>query len=465
MQSAPPAHPRPKALTALLRGDGLRARALRGTAITFFGFGTQQVLRLLSNLVLTRLLFPEAFGLMALVTVVLTGLQLFSDIGIHTAIVQSRRGDDPAFLDTAWTLRILRGALLGLVTLALAGPMARFYDQPHLAELLMLAALNPAIQGFLSPKQSVAGRHLSLGRLTLLEIGCQLAGILVMIALAWLGAMVWSLVGGTLVTSLLQVILSHVALPGRKSRIGWEPTAARELFHFGKYVFIGSAAGFLLSDSDRAVLGKFVAVGTLGIYNIGFFPASVPMMLTRQFGHRILLPVYSRSPPGESAINRRNIRMARGLLTFTLIALGLFLALIGEQFIHLLYEEEYTLAGPIMVLVSLGFLPAIPVYAYGILLLSAGNSRDYTTLVLLQAGVQLGLLFVLVLRFGLIGAIVTPGLAVLVLYPVTAWFAHRNRGWDPLLDAAFALVIAAGIAAVLAVHDTAIAAVIAGPQP
>ena len=58
------------------------------------------------------LLFPEAFGIMALVSVVLVGLAMFSDVGIGPAISQHKRGDDAAFLDTAWTINVVRGAAL-----------------------------------------------------------------------------------------------------------------------------------------------------------------------------------------------------------------------------------------------------------------------------------------------------------------------------------------------------------------
>ena len=207
-------------LRGLLSGDGLRARALRGTAFTFFGFGTQQFLRLLSNLVLTRLLFPEAFGLMALVMVVLTGLQMISDAGLNPSIVQSRRGDEPDFLNTAWSLQIGRGFLLWLLTLALALPLARFYDQPQLAALLPVAGFGMVIQGFQSMRLASANRHIALGRLTLMELGSQVIGIAVMVLLAWWLRSVWALVIGTLIGTAIKTVLSHRMLPGHRDRLG-----------------------------------------------------------------------------------------------------------------------------------------------------------------------------------------------------------------------------------------------------
>ena len=87
---------------------------MRGSFLTVLNFGGHNILRLGSNLILTRILFPEAFGLMALVQVVLAGTEMFSDFGIRGSIVQSSRGDDPVFLNTAWTVQIGRGVLLGL---------------------------------------------------------------------------------------------------------------------------------------------------------------------------------------------------------------------------------------------------------------------------------------------------------------------------------------------------------------
>ncbi|MFM6205833.1 oligosaccharide flippase family protein, partial [Planktothrix sp.] len=87
----------------------LSKKAIQGTIWTLFGYGGSQVLRFGGNLILTRLLVPELFGLMALVNTFITGLNLFSDVGIRPSIIRSQRGDDPEFLNTAWTIQVFRG--------------------------------------------------------------------------------------------------------------------------------------------------------------------------------------------------------------------------------------------------------------------------------------------------------------------------------------------------------------------
>src|SRR3989442_984776 len=102
----------------------LRARAMRGMVWAFSSYGVNQFLRLASNLVLSRLLAPKAFGLMALVAVFLSGLQMFSDVGIRPSIIQNRRGDEPDFLNTAWTIQVIRGTALWLLSCLIAWPAA-----------------------------------------------------------------------------------------------------------------------------------------------------------------------------------------------------------------------------------------------------------------------------------------------------------------------------------------------------
>jgi O-antigen/teichoic acid export membrane protein len=163
-------------------------------ALTVAGFGGAQVLRLASNLILARLLFPEAFGLMAIVSVIIQGLMQFSDVGVSPAIMQSKRGDDPAFLNTAWTIQALRGVGLWLVACALAWPVAVIYDAPLLMQLLPVAGLSLLITGFNPTALDTAKRHLRWGRVTAIEFAVQITGIVAAVALAWWWQSVWALV-------------------------------------------------------------------------------------------------------------------------------------------------------------------------------------------------------------------------------------------------------------------------------
>src|SRR5438874_8315975 len=82
----------------------LRALAKRAAAWTFIGYGGSMILRLMSNMLLTRLLFPGAYALMGLAQIFINGLQMLTDVGVQTGIIQSRHGGDTGYLNTAWTI-------------------------------------------------------------------------------------------------------------------------------------------------------------------------------------------------------------------------------------------------------------------------------------------------------------------------------------------------------------------------
>ena len=121
--------------------------------------GGSQVIRLAGNLVLTRLLFPEAFGLMAIVSVVLVGLEMFSDLGIGASLVQRRERPGRTFVQTAWTLQVFRGVVLWLIASAAAWPLAHFYREPLLAPVLVAASFTLVLVGFKSPAVHLCARN------------------------------------------------------------------------------------------------------------------------------------------------------------------------------------------------------------------------------------------------------------------------------------------------------------------
>ncbi len=209
----------------------LAGKASASAAWAILSHGGGQVIRLASNLIVTRLLLTEYFGLMALVNVLLLGLELFSDIGIGPALVQSKR-DDPDFVNTVWTLQVVRGLVLCSIAIFLAVPFADFYEQPILVSLIRVTALNAVIQGFASPAIFTQMRELHLKRPEILQFGMQLAGAVVTVAVAWATRSVWSLVVGGIVSSTLRTVLSHTWLPGIRSRFRFdrEAVAVRSVF-------------------------------------------------------------------------------------------------------------------------------------------------------------------------------------------------------------------------------------------
>lgn len=439
----------PAKMTNVLTGNGLRMKSIRGALVTGGGMVGGNLLRLAGNLVLTRLLFPEAFGIMALVQVFMTGVKMFSDIGINGSIIQNTRGDDPVFLDTAWVFQILRGILIWILICLCAGPVARFYDQPILADILPVVGLTMVIRGFSSTKLATARRHINLGRMTALELTAQGLGILVMVLLALALESVWALALGMLVPSVFLTVVSHLAMPGHNNRFRFEWHAARELFDFGKFIFLATAATFLMSQADRAILGRFVAIDELAFYNIAHALGALPMVLMASLSRSIFFPIYVKRPPAHSEQNRANLARARFWVLSSLIAATTALALVGIPFIEVAYDARYVSAGPLVTLIALALLPSVILGNYEMVLLAAGHSGRYAMLMLLMAAVRTGLLLFAIQTYGLVGAIYAMFLSSFLSY-VPLVFSIRSYGsWMPKQDILFFILSMLGAGGVL----------------
>lgn len=419
------------------QGSGLMARAMRSAGLNLMGFGFSQVLRLASNLILTRLLFPEAFGVMAMVSVFLMGLAMFSDVGVGPAIMQSKRGDDQAFLDTAWTIQIIRGVGLFLVACALTWPMAQYFGEPDLIYFLPVAALTQLIIGFTPTRYETANRHLRAGRVTLLDMGTQVVGVVTAIALAvWLQS-VWALVISGVLSAAMQVLLFDLFLPGQRNRIRWEADARLELINFGKWVFLSTICGFAIGQADKVVIGGYLSTHDFGIYNIGFFWASFPLMMGSVVVRKVMIPIYRESPPGQSAENFRRLRKMRVLATAGMIAMVMLPALFGQWLIAVLYDPRYLAAGGVVILISAMQIPAIIGVTYDQAALAAGDSKRFFVLAATRAVFVIVAMIVGVTYWGLPGALAGQGVAMLAAHPVVGWLASRQGAWDPLHDVVF----------------------------
>jgi O-antigen/teichoic acid export membrane protein len=435
-------------VSSVLSGNRLMARVLRSASWIVLGYGASQAIRLAANLILTRLLFPEAFGLMALISVVTIGLTLFSDVGIAPSIAQSKRGDDPAFLDTAWTIQLIRGVGLWIAACLLAYPVAQFYGDPLLAQYLPIAGLALVVSGFNPTRIETAHRHLVMGRLTALDLASQVIGIIAMIGLALALQSVAALVIGSVVGPVAKLVLTHLYLPGPRNRLRWEKAAATELVHFGKWIFLSTVFWFFASQGDKAILGKFLSLENLGIYNIGYFLASFPLLLGLNVTARVMIPIY-REKAGTG--NGKLIRMRYGLTGGVYLLLAV-MALLGPWLVDLLYDARYIHSGAIVVLLAVALTPQVIGMTYDQAALAAGDSRRFFIYSAARSILQVSFLLIGAWQAGLIGALLGMGMAMGLSHFVLIWLARAHGVWDGRHDLAFALLGGGVGAAALWMH-------------
>ncbi len=335
----------------------LKKLAIRGTAWTIASYGASQLLRLGSNLILTRLLFPKLFGLMALVNIFIMGLHLFSDIGVGPSIIQNKRGDDPAFLNTAWTLQVMRGFGLWFGCVLIAWPIAKFYSEPQLLWLIPVVGLSTIISGFNSTALFTLNRHMAFGRLEIFELGVQVLALVVMVVWAWFSRTIWALVIGGLVSDVVRMVCSHRLIAGSSNRFAWDQQAANDLFSLGRWIFVSTAVTFVGTQVDRLILGKLISLELLGVYGIALTLASIPSQVIGALSNKVIFPAVSKLVhlPRETLRtkilhNRRLVLVASALILTVLVSFG-------DVLVLTLYDKRYTEAAWMLPLLALGIWP------------------------------------------------------------------------------------------------------------
>jgi O-antigen/teichoic acid export membrane protein len=319
----------------------LSERMLRGSFFVLGSFTFKSILRFGSNLLLAHLLFPEAFALVVLCSIVIQGLEMLSDMGIQPAVIQSSRSDDEAFLNTAWTFQALRGIILWILASGLAWPMAHWYNEPQLIYLVPVAALSSVLTGFQSIGVVTAMRRVHLGKITVWGLAETLLKTLITIMWALVWPSVWALIGGTIVANAISSLASHRIFPEIRHRFAWDRSAAYELWHFGRWIFVSTLLTYLSQQVDKILLGRLMPIGILGIYSISYNLARLPMDIASSLMGSILYPAVSEIVRTDRQALQAKLTEARGVI----LAASQFgivgVILVSPWFFKYLYDDRY----------------------------------------------------------------------------------------------------------------------------
>jgi O-antigen/teichoic acid export membrane protein len=364
------------AASAKERESALRRLVIRGSAIELFAYGMNQLLRLATNLVLSRLLFPEAYGLTAIVTVFMVALGMLSDVGLKDSVITSTRGDDPRFLNTAWTIQIVRGVCLWLVASLIAKPVALAYGEPQLFPLIVAGSFELVISGLASTSLFTLVRHVRRGPLVLLELSSKVISMIVMFAWAWIHPSVWALVVGGLTAALIEMVGSHLLPVGYRNRLCWEPEAARSIRGFGKWIFGSSAFTFLAGEGDRLLLGHYLTMAMLGVYSIGVLLSSAVGVAVTRLASSVFYGVFSQIARERREDVGREYYRAR--LRLDLLAMPLLGAtmVFGPLLVGLLYDSRYHDAGWIVRILCLRVAMQCALAPCSVFMIALGHSRQ-----------------------------------------------------------------------------------------
>jgi O-antigen/teichoic acid export membrane protein len=388
-------------LSVALTGDGLRAKVFRGGAWLGTGSFSEQVIRFGRNMILTRLLAPEAFGTMAIVLSACSVVQTIMDVGVKEALIQNPRGSEKEYVGAAWWMAFGRAATFWAIVSTIAPVIAKFYGNHDLTALFRVAAIGVLFDGAISSRAYVAIKEMKFRKWAIVNHGGAIAGVFATLALSFLLRSVWALILGYCAESVGRFVLSYIVcpfLPPRRLPVA----AIRDLLKFSKLAFGLSLLNLIFARTDVFVLAKMFPPADLGLYTMAIFLVQTPTSFVMNLLGQTLLPTFSRIQEDRVRTNRVLMKVTSVLVLVGMPAL-IFVAISGRSLLGLLYGPRYSACtGPLIVASFVALLNAIN-GQITIVFYAKGMPQLHRRCVLITATSMIVLIYPFVLWFGLLG--------------------------------------------------------------
>lgn len=318
--------------------------------------GTRWLLRalgLLSTMVLARLLMPEDFGVIAAVTAIVAILDGFFDFGFNLALIRATAFKREEY-DTAWTLRIIKSTMFGVLVLCSSPIVAAYANDPNLIAVSAVVALSLIVRGFENIGIVRFEKELQYDRLLLVRLYPRLLGLVVTLGLAWWLRSYWAIVCGLLLQQTASTAFSFILCDFRpRLRL----RGAARLWDFSRWIVVSSICRQIYSAVDRLALSGLVTKRELGIFSVG---GSVAAMVTTELvgaAGSALIPGYAKLKDEPPRL-RSAYLVSQGVLWSLLLPVAVGLAILAEPFSLFVLGPNWEGVAPILV----GFVVFYTIY-------------------------------------------------------------------------------------------------------
>ena len=290
------------------------------------------------QLVLARLLDPDLFGTIALVTVFTTVMQVFVDSGMGNALIQKKNADDLDFSSVFYFNMTICSVLYLLMFLA-APLIAAFYKSPELTPIVRVVSIMILISGVKNVQQAYVTRNMLFKRFFFATLGGTIGAAVIGIALAYFGYGVWALVAQMLFNAAVDTLILWITVKWRPKKM-FSLQRLKELFSFGWKLLASSLIDTIYNDLRQLVIGKFYTKSDLAFYNQG---QKVPHLVVTNINTSIdsvLLPTMARAQD-DPAVVKSMTRRAIKTSTYIIMPIMVGLAVCAEPLVRLVLKEKW----------------------------------------------------------------------------------------------------------------------------
>jgi len=392
-------------------GKSLSQRAVRGGFWVFLLRTTQQLFNFVRLIILARILSPNDFGLMGIALLTMATLDTFSQTGFQQALIQKKEDIKP-YLDSAWTVLILRGFILFAILFFIAPYAATFFNAPEAKSIVQVIGFAVLFQAFTNIGVVYFQKELEFNKQFIYQLSGTLADFIVAISAALILRSVWALVFGLLAGNFARFVVSYLIHPYRP-HLSSDLGKAKELFGFGKWVLGSSILVFLITQGDDIFVGKLLGTTALGFYQMAYRISNMPATEITHVISQVTFPAYSKLQDNIPKLREAYLKVLQitAFLSFPIAGLIFVLA---PDFTKIFLGEKWMPMVPAMqVLVFAGLVRSIAATT-GPIFHAVGKPKIDTKWQIVRLFALAALIYPFTIKWGILGASIVVFLSIFV---------------------------------------------------
>jgi PST family polysaccharide transporter len=348
--------PTPAPPPAPARPPSLGKQVVQGAMWNYGGFLVSKGLLFVATLILARILSPSEFGLVGMALLVITALDILRDFGIGASLIYRQR-DGQAAANLAFLLSAVIGVMLFVGNWLLAPFVTVFFktngpeETATVTGLVQVLGFSLLFAGLGSTQDALLQKAIDYRRRMIPEVGRTLIKGVLQVALALAGFGVWSLVWGQVIGEACATILLWTVSSWRPTRL-LDRTLLRPMVNYGTQIMMVGGLGWLVADIDYLIIGRFLGDAALGLYTLAF---RIPELIIRNLAQavsNVAFPVAARFQEDKAAMRHAYLTMQHYMLAI-LAPLGFGLFAVTPSLIHILFQDKWEPAIPVMELLSI----------------------------------------------------------------------------------------------------------------
>jgi len=390
--------------------------------VTFFFGG---LLRLGSNIILARLLFPEAFAIAGIVVTVFFILELSSDLGFHAYVIRHDHGDDKTLLDTLWTIRFLRGFVLAAIMMSSSWLLGDFFGSEKLQPVFFVSAFVFVINGVEPFSFFVSERNNNVAKVLYLQFVALLISTIFIISISYFWRSYWPLIIGLFLGKIILMVFGYVFFENSARAFRMDMVEAKDFWKFSKIIIPTSLITIVLMQGEKTIVVRVLDLSEAGVYFVAVAFSAAAYEVVTSYPRRVLYPVFAKIVREKISELQSSFYKRKTVITL-LFSFGCGLGIGGANlFFDLVYDERYANAGTYLSILLFNPLLATVSYPAEICLVALGQIRrvliaNILRLIWILVAVYLGYTY-----YGVIGLIAA--FSLMEIFPIIYYWRHLSR--------------------------------------